>query len=101
MKQPPSTKTRIKGATNVAPPWEPVECEVADLAAIHALTRGDADQAQQLRFVEWLARATAIGEMEFRPNDRESAFAGGRRFIGVQFFSLAKSYMPKGGNEQR
>lgn len=94
--QPPRpTKTRIKGVANTAPPWEPVECDVPDLAAIHALTRGEADRDQQIRFVEWLARATGVSESEFRLDDRAHVFASGKRFVGLQFFSLAKSYIPR------
>lgn len=91
----PPSKTKIRGTTNVAAPWEPVEFEVADLAAIHALSRGEATPEQQLRFVEWLASATGVREMEFRPDDRASAFAGGKRFVGLQFFSLAKAHLPR------
>lgn len=91
----PPTKRELRGKTDTSLPWEPRTYEVADLAAIHALTRGEADAAQQHRFVEWLAKATGVGEMEFRPDDRASAFAGGMRFVGLQFFSLAKSYIPR------
>lgn len=93
-------KTSVAGKTKVLPPWEPCPVEPADITAIRALRDGKATPDQQHRFVEWLSRATGIGELEFRPaGERESNFASGKRFVGMQFFQLAKTFLkdPKQG----
>jgi hypothetical protein len=86
----------IKGATNIAPPWDPTVTSRAELTAIKALTKGKADENQQLLVVEWLARATGVTELEFRPGpdgERATPFASGKRFVGLQFFQLAKTVL--------
>jgi hypothetical protein len=94
-KQPARRPSTIKGQTNLAPPWEPCEVSIDELSAIHALVVGEASKDQQFRFLEWFKRATAVNEMEFRPSgERESNFAAGKRFVGIQVFTLAKSHLP-------
>jgi hypothetical protein len=88
-------KTRIKGQANITPPWQPIDTSVEELAAIHAMADGAANDRQQMLIIEWLMRATAVTEMEFRPTgERESNFAAGKRFVGLQFFTLARSRIP-------
>ena len=87
-------KRIITGKPNLAPPYQPIECDPADIGAIKALCAGVANDAQQLRFVAWMQRATAVGEMSYRPDDRDTAFAEGKRFVGIQFFTLAKAVLP-------
>lgn len=90
-----ATRQIIQGRTNQSPPWEPVAVEKAEITAIQALVSGLATKDQQGLFVEWLKRATAIGELEFRATgERESTFAAGKRFVGLQFFTLAKASLP-------
>lgn len=90
-------KPKVIGQTNTSAPWQPVEIQPADVYAIKALVAGTATEAQQHRIVDWLQRATAVGEMSYRPlSDRDSVFAEGKRFIGLQFFTLAKAVMPTG-----
>jgi hypothetical protein len=92
------TKTRVKGETNLAAPWTPTETTPAEIGAIKALVEGKADERQQLLLVEWLARASGVTELEFRPGpegERASAFAGGKRFVGQQFFQLAKTSLAR------
>jgi hypothetical protein len=87
---------KISGTTNTVAPWVPANADPADLESIKAITRGLANEDQQIRFVEWLKRATGVAEMEFRPDsERSSAFAAGKRFVGLQFFSLAQSRLPE------
>jgi hypothetical protein len=89
------TDKRIQGKTNTAPPWEPAAVTPAEIQCIQALTRGEATKDQQALFVKWMERATAVGELEFRPSgERESNFAAGKRFVGLQFFTLAKTFLP-------
>lgn len=86
----------IKGAADTRAPWDPVETDMAELGAIKALMAGTASEYQQGLIVKWLQRATAVGEMSYRPSsDRDSAFAEGKRFVGLQFFTLAKTASPQ------
>jgi hypothetical protein len=85
-------KTALLGQTNLPPPWAPTPAEPADVSAIRALMQGTANEAQQLRVVDWLKRASGLGELEFRPDgDRASAFASGKRFVAIQFFTLSQA----------
>lgn len=85
----------IKGQADTSSPWNITETSPTELAAIRALVAGNASEDQQRGFVKWLARATAVGDMSFRPGGddgrRASDFAEGKRFVGLQFFTLAKT----------
>jgi hypothetical protein len=92
------SKTRVKAEVNLAAPWTPNEPTLPEIHAIKALVQGKASDHQQGLVVEWIARATGVTELEFRPGpdgDRASAFAGGKRFIGLQFFQTAKANLAK------
>jgi hypothetical protein len=89
-------QTRVKAATNLTDPWQPIEPTLAEVHAIKALVAGKATEHQQSLVVEWIAKATAVTSLEFRPGpdgDRASAFAAGKRFVGLQFFQLAKAIL--------
>ena len=64
-----------------------------EVEAIKALTRGEADPFQQKTALDWIIN-TAAGayELSFRSDaeggDRETAFAEGRRFVGMQIVKL-------------
>lgn len=90
----PAAKPVEKGIVHMEVPWEPCVPKPGEHQALRALMQGEATKDQQFLVVEWMRRATGIVELEFRPDERASAFAGGKRFIGVQFFSLAKSQTP-------
>lgn len=82
----------LTGQINLASPWDPAIVAPGEAAAINALTRGEATAQQQGLIVKWIERATAVGEMSYRPTgDRDTAFAEGKRFVGLQFFTLAKA----------
>jgi hypothetical protein len=66
-------------------PWEP-----ADASAIQALQRGEADAAQQKRALDWIIK-TAAGtyNVSFQPGVPDAtAFAEGRRFVGIEIVKL-------------
>jgi hypothetical protein len=87
-------QVRVKGQTDIAPPWEPAEATLAEINAIKALIVGKASEYQQGLIVGWLERATGVTSLEFRPDsDRASSFASGKRFVGLQFFQLAKAVL--------
>lgn len=97
----PANKPRAFVALPQRAPQDPLPLEEPDLHAIHALVRGDATQDQQFRFVQWFNRATGVSENPFRSGPdgaRETDFACGKRFVGDQFYSIAKMKPPKIGD---
>lgn len=88
-----STKrTTIKGKTQLPQPWDPCDTTKPEWHAIKAIYAGDASKEQMHTFLGWMAKATGINELEFRPDsERATTFASGKRFVGQQFFVLAKS----------
>lgn len=91
-----ATKRALAGTTKQSPPWEPAPATVAEVHAIKALYAGDATKDQQAAVVRWLQKATAGGELEFRAgSERESCFAGGKRFVWLQFSTLVKADPPQ------
>lgn len=90
----PKTK-RIVSAP-AAPAHVPISPEAADFHAIHAMIRCDATPEQQRRFVLWFNKATGVSENSFRPGEdgrRETDFALGKKFVGDQFWSIAKTQL--------
>lgn len=67
----------------------PAEYSVADVSAFQALERGEATSDQQRRVLEWLMAATGTFDLSYRPeSDRDTAFAEGKRFVGLQVRKL-------------
>ena len=66
--------------------WTPAPYEIADLSAVKALAAGTANEQQQKRALDWiLIHVCGTYEMTYRPeSDRDTAFAEGRRFVGLQ-----------------
>ena len=72
-------------------PYEPAKYEVADAAAIQALLRGDASGQQQQRALAFIINEIAgTYDLEYRTNERDHAFASGRRFVGLQLVKMTK-----------
>lgn len=75
-------------------PWLPPAYTDRDISAIQALARGDATQEQQshaLRFV--VETLSGCYDMSYRPGvegERDTAFAEGRRFVGLQLVKMTK-----------
>ena len=95
------TKRTIKGTAELPPPWDTAEFEPADIGAIKALIDGRAEPHQQQRVVVWLRKATGMDSLAFRPGGedgrRSTDFAEGKRFVGLQFFTLARAVLPPQG----
>jgi hypothetical protein len=77
-------------------PWAPCPFELPDAYALQALERGKASADQQQRALQWIVNvACGTYDMEFREGGeegrRESDFAGGRRFTGLQIIRLLKT----------
>lgn len=72
--------------------WAPAPHEPPDTAAIQALARGEAAPHQQIHALKWIVEVAAgTYDQSYRPNsERESAFAEGRRFVGLQIVKQTK-----------
>jgi len=75
----------------VLPPSKAAPClrfdaEVADIAAVQALNRGDAAPDQQKRALDWIiTQLAAAGATTFQPDSTHAtAFAEGRRYVGLK-----------------
>ena len=75
-------------------PWLPAAYDIADVAAVQALQRGDATPDQMQRALRWIIETCAgTYDMSFRPGDggsRETDFAEGKRHVGNQIIKLSK-----------
>lgn len=81
-------------------PWLPVKYKKADVAALQALRRGEANVDQQVRALEYILDTICDRNgMSFRPGGlegaRETDFAEGRRFVGNQIVKLTKLPLSK------
>lgn len=62
-----------------------VQFSVADIHALQQVHRGEATPEQQKRLIAWiLADVARVKELGYHPTDRDSAFASGRRFVGLK-----------------
>ena len=67
-------------------PWHPADYSEADIYAMQALAAGIASAAQQKRALEWLLYKVcgAYDETYFADSERNSAYAQGKRHVGLQ-----------------
>lgn len=57
--------------------------------AVKALVAGNANDEQQKIALNWIINnCCGAYDLEFRADDRSSAFAGGKRFVGLQIIKL-------------
>lgn len=76
-------------------PWMPAAYEDADVAAIRALSHGEATPAQQVHALQYIVETLAgYYDISFRPEPDGGAlgmaFHEGRRFVGAQLVKLTK-----------
>lgn len=73
-------------------PWKPPGFDATDAAAIQALSKGIANADQQKRAIKWIINsACATYDVSYRPGEegrRDTDFAEGRRFVGLQIVKL-------------
>jgi len=76
--------------TKAAPPHLRCEYDVPVVAAVQALSRGEATADQQKQFLNWLINHACLTyDQTFQEaGDRESAFAAGRRQTGLILVKL-------------
>lgn len=86
-------------------PWRPAGYEDADVAAFQALADGKATPDQQKRALRWLIeRGAATYDLSYRPGGedgaRDTIFAEGRRFVGLQVVKILKLKVGQTRREQ-
>ena len=91
MKKRISETELVGGPSGSQDPREAAELTPADYQAFRNLLAGKATEAEQRRFIDWFIRASGFKELEFRDTERLSAFAGGKRWVAMQFFTAATS----------
>lgn len=84
--------TKAKPNTEPASAFAPAPYTRAQVIAIQALFRGEADAEQQRIGREWILDAVCrVHDLEYRPGSfDQSAFAGGRRFVGQQIQKMLR-----------
>ncbi len=94
------TKRTIKGTAELPNVCDTADFDPGDIGAIKALIDGRAEPHQQQRVVVWLRKACGMDALSFRPGGedgrRSTDFAEGKRFVGLQFFTLARTVLPDG-----
>lgn len=70
--------------------WSPVPYGAKEVRLIQALNRGDATPQQQQDALKYIIEVVAGAyDMSFRPeSERDTCFAEGRRFVGLQLIKL-------------
>ena len=72
-------------------PWKPIVADPFDVAAIKALSRGEADPAAQRRALDFVIRLSRNDGAHYFPGEggrRDTDFALGRAFVGAQIIAL-------------
>lgn len=86
-------KSVVSAAQDNAP-WKPAEWEPADATAIQSLQRGDCPAHLQQRALDFIVnRLCGTYDLSYRPGDggdRDTAFAEGKRWVGMQLVKLLK-----------
>ena len=97
--QPAAQRKPVKQALADHAPWKPPAYALADVSAIQALAAGTADKLQQARALRLIIEGLAgTYDLSYRPGpegDRDTTFAEGRRFVGLQLVKLTKLNISK------
>lgn len=75
------------------PAWESAPFELPDAQALKALSNGEAEPQQQQRALRWIVHNVCrLNRLSYQPDsDRATAFAEGRRFVGLQVMRLIQT----------
>lgn len=66
-------------------PWMPIAPSHSVTMALKALAAGNAHEQQQKMALDWIIRdLCATYDLSYRPTDRDTVFAEGKRFIGLR-----------------
>lgn len=101
MAQPPKGKSRPLRL--VKPPYGPADYDHLEHSAIQALGRGDANETQQRRALDWIVRQAAMTYDEpFIPDSaRATDYLLGRRSVGLQIVKLLNTKVNRPGLENK
>lgn len=70
-------------------PYIPVDYSEKEVAFIQALYRGDATPDQQINALKWIINVVSGAyDLPYYENDRDTAFACGRQFVGKQLIKM-------------
>lgn len=77
-------------------PWEATPYEIADVAAVQAISKGTATPDQQIRAIKFIVeKVCATYDMSYRTNSaRDTDFAEGKRFVGNQIVKYTRLSVP-------
>lgn len=76
------------------PPYLPAEWDIRVVNAISALQSGVADSEQQMLAYQWIVyEASRYGDEGYHDNDRDTAYALGRQFVGRQMVKMTSEYV--------
>lgn len=92
MKPTQATKRgRVPNAPRIEP-WMPAEWEPEDAYALQAVMQGRASEDQQRRAMQFVVNdLCGTYDLSYRPtSDRDTVFAEGKRFVGLQLIKFAK-----------
>jgi hypothetical protein len=81
-------------------PWHPVPYDKDDVYALKSLATGTANEGQQKHAIKYIVEAIAAtyDETYFSDSERNSAYAQGRRFVGLSIVKLIN--LPLGALER-
>lgn len=73
-------------------PWHPAAYDEFVVGSVRALFAGTADERQQKRAIDWiLFDLCGVRDLSFRPDSqRDTDFAEGKRFVGLQLVKVSK-----------
>ena len=76
--------------SNDKQPTDPAVANLSQIQAMQAMHKGDASPEQQQKALKWILEdASKINDICFYAGDSNaSAFAAGKRFVGMQILSL-------------
>jgi hypothetical protein len=99
----PRAKTQREAVDDNAP-WKPPHYEPADVGALQALRRGDCPAHLQQRALNFiLFSLCGLRDLSYRPGGedgrRDTDFAEGRRFVGLQIGKLLEAKISKDGEQ--
>ena len=92
MTQTPKIKASRLKTVPLPSPLDPAPLEDLIIYGIHALADGNASPRQQQKVLEWIITeaSRAAGPGHYQSNDRDTAFALGRAFVGQQIVGVLK-----------
>ncbi len=74
-----------------AKPYTPVPYEAKHVRLIQALARGDATPEMQREALHWIIEdVSGAYDLPYYPDDRDTAFACGRQYVGKQLVKMTK-----------